>query len=118
MLSDQHLAMPHRRGGWIISYSLTKSKGERTREKNRPFVYIEKVLVFFEFSSLKWDKEKSAAFVLWFSVGLNVFLQHWTETVLTFPKPSLRSLSDELGSFSTKTVQMLSYNSLMTQWSQ
>lgn len=65
-------------------------------------------------------KTKSAPFIFWFSVDLNVFLQHWTETVeyaaaLPFPKPSLRSLSDELGSFSTKTVQMLRYNSLMTQ---
>lgn len=94
---------------------------ERNKERNRPFVYIEKVLVFFEFSSLKWEqRQKCHIYIL---VSLNVFLQHWTETVeyaaaLAFPKPSLRSLSDELGSFSTKTVQMLSYNSLMTQWSQ
>ncbi len=52
MLSNQHLDLPHLWGGWII---LAKEKCSLTLiytdlwtifEINRPFVYIEKVLVF------------------------------------------------------------------------
>lgn len=65
MLSDQHLAIPHRWGGWIISCSLTKSERERNGERNGPFVYIEKVLDFFEFSSLKWEqRQKCRIYIL------------------------------------------------------
>lgn len=54
-------------------------------------------------------------------IYLHVFLQDWTKSAeyaaaLPLLKPNLSSLSDELGSFSTKTVQTLSYNSLTTQW--
>ncbi len=50
MLFNQHLDMPHLWGGWIISAkekcSLTQIYTDlwTTFERNRPFVYIEKVL--------------------------------------------------------------------------
>ncbi len=74
MLSNQHLDMPHLWGGWIIS---AKKKCSLTliytdlwtiSERNRPFVYIEKVLDLWVQLMKNGGKNKSVAFIIWFSV--------------------------------------------------
>ncbi len=67
MLSNQHLDMPHLWGGWIIS---AKEKCSLTQiytdlwifERNRPFVYIEKVLDLWV--QLKMGTKTSVAFII------------------------------------------------------
>lgn len=51
-------------------------------------------------------------------IYIYIFLQGWRKTAeyaAVLPKLNIRSLSDELGGFLTKTVQTLSYISLTTQ---
>ncbi len=58
MLSNQHLDLPYLWGGWVIS----------TKERNRPFVYIEKVLDLWVQLMKNGGKNKSVAFIILFSV--------------------------------------------------
>ncbi len=74
MLSNQHLDMPHLWGGWIISAkekcSLTQIKTDLWTmfERNRPFVYIEKVLDLWVQLMKNVCKNKSVAFITLFSI--------------------------------------------------
>ncbi len=74
MLSNQHLDMPHMWGWWIISAkekcSLTQIKTDLWTifERNRPFVYIEKVLDLWVQLMKNGGKNKSVAFIILFSV--------------------------------------------------
>ncbi len=74
MLSNQHLDMPHLWGGWIIS---AKEKCSLRQiytdlwtifERNRPFVYIEKVSDLWVQLMKNGGKNKSVAFIILFSV--------------------------------------------------
>ncbi len=65
MLSNQHLDMPHLWGGWITSAkekcSLTQIYADlwTTFERNRPFVYVEKVLdLWVQLISEKWGQKQ------------------------------------------------------------
>ncbi len=64
MLSNQHLDMPHLWGGWIIS---AKVKCSITQiytnlwtifERNRPFVYIKKILRSLSSAHEKWGQKQ------------------------------------------------------------
>ncbi len=65
MLSYQHLDIPHLWGGWIIKCSLTTDLDRfwTIFERNRPFVYIEKVFDLWVHE--KWGQNKSVAFIIW-----------------------------------------------------
>ncbi len=77
MLSNQHLDMPHLWGGWIISAkekcSLTQISTDLWTifERNRPFVYIEKVLDLWVQLMKYGGKNKSVAFIFLFSVYID-----------------------------------------------
>ncbi len=74
MLSNQHLDMPHLWGGWIISAkekcSLTQIETDLWTifERNRHFMYKEKVLDLWVQLMKNGGKNKSVAFMILFSV--------------------------------------------------
>ncbi len=76
MLSNQHLDMSHLWGGWIISAkeksSLTQIKTDLWTifERNKPFVYIEKVLDLWVQLMKNEGKNKSVVLIILFSVIL------------------------------------------------
>ncbi len=82
MLSNQRLHMPHLWGGWIIS---AKEKCSLTQiytdlwtifERNRPFVYIEKVLDLWVQLMKNGGRNKSIAFIILVSVYIYIYISN------------------------------------------
>ncbi len=64
-MSNQHIYMPHLWGGWIISAKEVFTNTDLDRfERNRPFVYIEKVLDLWVQLMKNRGKNKSVAFII------------------------------------------------------
>ncbi len=86
MLSNQHLDMPHLWGGWIISAkekcSLTQIQTDLWTifERNRPFVYIEKVLDLWVQLMKNGGKSKSVMFIILLHINkyINNFILYTT----------------------------------------
>ncbi len=80
MLSNQCLDMPHLWGGWIISAkemcSLTQIWTDllTISERNRPFVYIQKILDLWVQLMKNGGKNKSVAFIILFSVCVYIHI--------------------------------------------